>query len=335
MQVFCDQASLLAGNGVTITVSSGDNGVAGNSCLCGGTSAGYRPSFPATCPYVTAVGATMGPNQGDPEYACQSNTGGIITTGGGFSTYFLAQEWQKESITLYFNRLTAAQKPTTGYSTIGRGIPDISLMGVNYPTIIGGKTAYMYGTSASSPVFAGFITLANSIRQSSGLGTLGFLNPTLYQFGDNSTTGLPTLQNATFNDITSGYNKCCALQNYQINPTCCQAGFYAIEGWDPVTGWGSVNFPSFAIMASVVAPYYPASNNGGGSNNGAVAGIVVGVILAICCVGCIVAGVFYFFCRPKQDALLTQSYVTSSTPVQNTVPQAIVMGKVVTSDNRA
>jgi len=28
---------------------------------------GYFPYFPASCPYVTAVGATMGPEYGNPE----------------------------------------------------------------------------------------------------------------------------------------------------------------------------------------------------------------------------------------------------------------------------
>ena len=42
---------------------------------------GYFPSFPATSPYVTAVGATMGPESGNPEVACQSQLGGVITTG--------------------------------------------------------------------------------------------------------------------------------------------------------------------------------------------------------------------------------------------------------------
>ena len=51
------------------------------------TGTGYFPSFPATSPWVTAVGATMGPNTGGPEVACQSQLGGVITTGGGFSTF--------------------------------------------------------------------------------------------------------------------------------------------------------------------------------------------------------------------------------------------------------
>ena len=51
--------------GVTFLFSSGDNGVAGNGeCLnangvesSNGTR--FNPGFPATCPYVTAVGATQ------------------------------------------------------------------------------------------------------------------------------------------------------------------------------------------------------------------------------------------------------------------------------------
>ena len=90
--------------GVTVAVSSGDNGVANFGCPCSSgavsysncackansgssgsswsgtntwTGTGYFPSFPATCPYVTAVGATMGtgslgaPSVGGGEIACQ------------------------------------------------------------------------------------------------------------------------------------------------------------------------------------------------------------------------------------------------------------------------
>jgi len=42
---------------------------------------GYFPSFPATSPYVTAVGGTQGPESGTEEIACQSQEGGVITTG--------------------------------------------------------------------------------------------------------------------------------------------------------------------------------------------------------------------------------------------------------------
>lgn len=82
---FNTEALKLGVMGVTILVASGDDGAnsesSSNTCTCL-----LAPSFPATSPYVTAVGATMGssnvvPNLGESEIACQSQQGGVITTG--------------------------------------------------------------------------------------------------------------------------------------------------------------------------------------------------------------------------------------------------------------
>ena len=89
---------ILASKGITVIASSGDDGVMGSgingqtcSAACSTSSSkgttpwtgsntwtgnGYFPDFPATDPYVTAVGATMGssnvvPNTGEAEIACQ------------------------------------------------------------------------------------------------------------------------------------------------------------------------------------------------------------------------------------------------------------------------
>lgn len=75
-------------------------------------------------------------------------------------------------------------------------------------------------------------TLINGQRLALGKKPVGWLNPTLYQLGGN--------QSNIFNDITSGENNCCA--GYPGQQTCCQYGFTAASGWDPLTGWGSVNF---------------------------------------------------------------------------------------------
>lgn len=78
---FSNEAMLLAAQGVTILVSSGDNGAANydytsRTCMCnqdssssqlkwskssGGSTVnwsgrGYFPSFPASCPWITSVG---------------------------------------------------------------------------------------------------------------------------------------------------------------------------------------------------------------------------------------------------------------------------------------
>lgn len=105
--------------GVTITVASGDDGVANRgattcdssapatrkNCACNADSSssislwqgpawsgkGYFPSFPATSPYITSVGATMGPQVAAEEVACQSNMGGVITSGGASPRTILAR----------------------------------------------------------------------------------------------------------------------------------------------------------------------------------------------------------------------------------------------------
>ena len=46
------------------------------------------------------------------------------------------------------------QAAASGYNPAGRGYPDLSFIGVNYPVVISGRTYTMCGTSASTPVAA-------------------------------------------------------------------------------------------------------------------------------------------------------------------------------------
>jgi hypothetical protein len=99
----------------------------------------------------------------------------------------------------------------------------------------------MDGTSASTPAFAGLITLINQMRISAylhlsdthtndkvadrlgnrGKAQLGFLNPALYQ--------MATERPSAFTDVVSGTNK--ANMGY-----VCQYGWAATDGWDAATG---------------------------------------------------------------------------------------------------
>ncbi len=191
------EAMKLGAIGVTVTVSSGDDGVANAGCGCTTSSSstasswtgvgtwsgsGYFPNFPASCPYVTAVGATMGPggyapDVGSPEQACQSSLGGQISTGGGFSTYYPQPSWQTSAISGYF---ATGASPAAGYNPNGRGLPDMALLGVKYQVMIAGVLNSVSGTSCSSPVAAAMISLINAGRQAQSLGPVGFINPTLY-----------------------------------------------------------------------------------------------------------------------------------------------------------
>lgn len=178
---------------------------------------------------MTAVGATQGGVTGGAEIVCSAKTGGVITTGGGFSTKFDAPSYQKSAISDYFN--TVSTKPVSGYVTGGRGYPDVAMAGNNYEVVIAGSLYSVSGTSASSPVVAAMASLVNAKLKANGASSVGFINPTLYSAGSGS-----------FNPITQGNNKCTA------STTCCSQGFYAASGWDPVTGWGSVDYAKFESL---------------------------------------------------------------------------------------
>eukprot|EP01036_Dinobryon_divergens_P026329 gene26330-34960_t len=222
------EALKLAAQGITIVAASGDDGVNCAAGLCS-TSAqcGYYPLFPASSPLVTAVGATQGPESNSPEVACQSNTGGVITTGGGFSVFHPTPSWQQAAVAQYLNS-TVGMSAASGFNSRGRGYPDVSLMGRNYKVVLNSQLYSLSGTSASAPVFAAMISLVNAARIAAGKGGLGWINPSLYKY------------NSQFaNDVTGGNNRCV------IGGSCCLSGFTAKSGWDPVTGWGSVNFDNF------------------------------------------------------------------------------------------
>eukprot|EP01117_Protostelium_nocturnum_P016862 TRINITY_DN675_c0_g1_i1.p1 TRINITY_DN675_c0_g1~~TRINITY_DN675_c0_g1_i1.p1 ORF type:complete len:583 (-),score=226.86 TRINITY_DN675_c0_g1_i1:142-1890(-) len=230
MTRFNTETCKLGLRGLTIVVSSGDDGVSNFPVRRGAQYCGYVPSFPATCPYVLAVGATQGPEEGKKEIACTSSTGGLITTGGGFAKVFKRPAYQNQAVSNYLAKAPGLP-PKSDFASGGRGYPDIAAMGHNYVIIDGGKQLIVSGTSASAPVIGAFITLINEERMSKGKKSLGFVNPALYK-----------APSSLFNDITVGRNNCGAGRS---NPICCKQGFNATTGWDPLTGLGTPKFQSF------------------------------------------------------------------------------------------
>ncbi|KAI9433332.1 subtilisin-like protein [Lactarius indigo] len=194
----------LGARGVSVLFASGDWGVGPKPCFAHDSSGElivqFFPMFPATCPWVTSVGGTMGH---DPEV-------GARISGGGFSFFFPRQLYQANAVSNFLENLGDTYSGL--YNPEGRGYPDISSQAVQFPIIVGGKLGHSSGTSAATPTVAGIISLLNDYLISKGEKPLGFLNPWLYG------TGLPGI-----NDITSG-----------SNPGCNTDGFSADVGWDPV-----------------------------------------------------------------------------------------------------
>jgi hypothetical protein len=176
------------------------------------------------------------------EIVCQSNRGGGITGGGGFSTYYPQPSWQKSAVSRYFASVDGSSKaPVPGYNKNGRGYPDISAAGASYIAISGSDHVMVEGTSVSTPVIAGMVSLVNAARFREGRPPVGWINPVLY-----------TYYKSFVNDVVEGRNNCTASE------TCCIQGFEAAPGWDPASGLGSLDLKRFkAFMmttASIVIP---------------------------------------------------------------------------------
>jgi tripeptidyl-peptidase-1 len=123
------------------------------------------------------------------------------------------------------NDTTFPPNPPSGkYNRIGRGYPDISAVGLNYPFFVGENFVGTGrgGTSMATPVVASVFTLINEERLAAGKSTVGFVNPTLY--------ANPQM----FNDITVG--------NQSLSEPCGTNGFSCVLGWDPVTGLGTPKY---------------------------------------------------------------------------------------------
>lgn len=102
---------------------------------------------PACCPQVIACGGTMKPHTGM-EMVWNNNPGHANGegTGGGFSTFFPVQPFQKN-----------APKGPTG---LGRMVPDIAACAdpnTGYEIVLGGQIQVVGGTSAVAPLYAGLV----------------------------------------------------------------------------------------------------------------------------------------------------------------------------------
>ena len=180
----------------------------------------YVATFPASSPYVTAVGGTTGGLSED------STTEEAWTySGGGFSTFFTQKSFQTDAISYYLEN--ADNLPDSSkYVSTGAGYPDLAAQSEYFVICDGGSYWAMSGTSASCPTVAGMIALINDARLAAGKSTLGWLNPAIYGIYNNGE------QSDYFTDIVDGYNEGCS-NGY---------GFYTSEGWDPVTGLGTLRF---------------------------------------------------------------------------------------------
>ncbi|KAH9990680.1 Pro-kumamolisin [Xylariaceae sp. FL0662B] len=222
----CSAFAQLGARGVSVIVAAGDDGV-GPDGKCYSNDDHRRdipkfmPTFPASCPFVTAVGGTR---HLDPVMAAFDARGGFVT-GGGFSNYFDRPKYQESAVRPYVEGLNTTYEGL--YNPRGRGIPDVSAMAYHFPVVWNGTAHLLDGTSASAPAFAGIIAMINDALLAEGRPPMGFLNPWLYS---SALSGL--------RDVTYGSNR-----------GCDTLGFEAVKGWDAATGLGTPWFPALKDLA--------------------------------------------------------------------------------------
>jgi hypothetical protein len=123
---------------------------------------------------------------------------------------------------------------TNGGSTTFRNFPDVS-MDTGMTAFVNGAPTDLTGTSISTPLWAGFMALANQQATLNGVGNIGFANPALYAIGLTGSQPKPNPYSLSFNDIADGVS----------------AGtFSSVTGYDLATGWGSPTCGLITQLAS-------------------------------------------------------------------------------------
>jgi subtilase family serine protease len=259
--------------GIGVYFSSGDDG----DETFGGPSSTATVDWPASSPWVTAVGGTSlaegtagNPAQYLFETGWGTNRNRINCTG---FLKALANAWCSSEVYLYgsgggTSRLFAEPSYQLGvvpatlanrWGTPGRVVPDIAAVGdPNTGMLIGQtqqfSTGAQYdeyrigGTSLSSPLVAGIMAVAQQARGKQ----IGFANPVIY-----------SLPSGAFHDIVDPAMTQAVVRNDYANSENSAAGFlvsirrmnvtfslHTIPGYDDVTGRGTPNDTFVAEVAT-------------------------------------------------------------------------------------
>jgi subtilase family serine protease len=223
-----------AAEGITVFVSSGDNGAAGcDSASAASATHGRGVNGLCSTPYSVCVGGSEFNDAANPSlYWATSNASatdssalsyipeavwnesgpgdGLWASGGGASSVYTKPSWQSG----------------TGVPADGkRDVPDVSLSAAGHDGYLIYQEGGLYvvgGTSAASPSFAGVMALVvqhATARQ-------GNANISFYSLAGKQRAGGASV----FHDITTGNNSVPG-----------QAGFNAAIGYDQATGLGSID----------------------------------------------------------------------------------------------
>jgi subtilase family serine protease len=276
--------------GDTFLASSGDDGSAGvgkqhrDSVYYGHEVSGW----PASSPYVTAVGGTqlMQGWRWDPTSDKPYNSDGTANpdyfhwvdstetvqpawneswlpaaTGGGTSILYPLPAWQSS--------VSDSIAPRNG--KLGRGMPDVAWnAAVNGGVLVytsffpdsspGDRVGWhIYGgTSAASPQFAGLLALANQARANADEGPIGYLNPVLY--GGVGQSAFTDVGPQKFGTTPSGEINSNSPWNVALGQDVTTSGIPGMpvtSTWDETTGFGTPDGQAFVDAVVGATPVSP------------------------------------------------------------------------------
>jgi kumamolisin len=215
-----ERLQLAAALGITVCVSSGDDGSSDEQ-----TDGRAHCAFPASSPFVLAVGGTQMEHQEGqliervwhkkPGRRTPNRKRKSGATGGGVSTRFPRPKWQ------------AVKVASLNQGSIdGRVVPDVTALSGPpwYAMVLNGKWTTGGGTSASAPLWAALIARINALLPKDK--RQRFLTPQLYKA---SALGEP-LGKHVCRDVTIGHNASIPHPG---------KGYEACEGFDAASGWGT------------------------------------------------------------------------------------------------
>ena len=255
--------------GDTFFASSGDNGSLGVSKPHRDTTTYSFPTdgWPASSPYVTAVGGTqlqygwtwsptsdvpfLADGSLNPAYFAYTGGGNLnavwneswlpAASGGGPSAIYPRPSWQ------------SSVAPVIGSNA--RGVPDLSWdAAVNggvlvyitaFPTAQRAGWHVFGGTSAASPQVAGLTALAEQERAAAGKGPLGNIDPLIYAHPKWFTDVKPVIEG------TAESGKLVDNRDWDFNGNGFAVtrdpvtGWPVLAGYDMTTGLGTPNAPAF------------------------------------------------------------------------------------------
>ena len=193
---------------LTVVASSGDLGAISDN------GPPRQVSLPASDPLVLAVGGTIldAARPGGSYMGEMAWNGGSDASAGGYSSLFPRPSYQNAVVRAGANR---------GVPDVAANADPTTAMALEYSDQ---ELRAAMGTSASTPLWAGVIALADQVAGRH----LGFVNPTIYAIARSDA------YHRAFHDVVTG-------DNSVLWPSGVIVGYNSHPGWDPVTGLGSPN----------------------------------------------------------------------------------------------